>query len=80
LVEKFPRLSAIITEMLDQEFRVTVHLCQSPHDEVLLTDEPVASAEEGTLVVARLAVAHGIATEQIDIRHEVDAAPRSKMH
>jgi hypothetical protein len=82
LVEKFPRLSAIITEMPDQGFRVTVHLCSSPDDEVLLTDEPIASAEEATLVVARLAVAHDIATEQIDVGHEVedDAAPRRKMH
>jgi hypothetical protein len=80
LGEKFPRLTAIITELPDQGFRVTVHLCSSPDDEMLLTDEPVSSAEEGTLVVARLAVSHGIPTEQIDVSHEVDAAPRSKMH
>jgi hypothetical protein len=82
LAEKFPRLSAIITEVPNQGFRVTVHLWSSPDDEVLLTDEPIASAEEATLLVARHAVAHDIPTEQIDVSHEVedDAGPDGRMH
>jgi hypothetical protein len=69
--EMFPR-SAIVTEVTGHGFTVTVYLRSSPDSQLLLADEPVETAHEATLMIARQAVAQGVATDAVDVRYDLD--------